>query len=156
MMKIKVVGFFAIASISLASFGGCQATMPSKQTIGTVGGAGLGAVVGSRFGKGEGRVAAVAVGTLLGAVAGSAIGASMDQGDASKTQQALETTPSGQSVTWSNPDSKAQYEVTPVSSFKKNGQDCRNYTTVAIIDGNRETLEGSACRQPDGTWKAAE
>ncbi|RKZ36557.1 MAG: hypothetical protein DRQ49_17750 [Gammaproteobacteria bacterium] len=151
-MKIKIVGFFAIASLSLASFGGCQATMPSKQAMGTVGGAGMGAIIGSRFGKGEGRVAAVAVGTLLGAVAGSAIGASMDQSDTVKTQQALNT---GEPVAWTNPNSKDQYTVTPVGNFTNSkGQNCRNYTTVAVIDGNRETLEGSACQQPDGTWKA--
>ncbi len=155
MVKVKIVSLFAAVSISLA---GCEATMPSKAAIGTIGGAGLGAVVGSRFGGGEGRVAAVAVGTLLGAVAGNLIGSSMDSTDTVETQTALNKAETGQPVAWTNPDTKSQYEVTPTSDTYQNdsGQDCREYTTVGIIDGKRETIEGTACRQADGTWKATE
>ena len=154
MVKVKIVSLFAAVSMSLA---GCEATMPSKEAIGTVGGAGLGAVIGSRFGGGEGRVAAVAVGTLLGAYAGNLIGSSMDSTDTVETQAALNTAETGQPVAWTNPDTKSQYEVTPTSTYKdESGQDCRDYTTVGIIDGKRETIEGTACRQADGTWKATE
>jgi surface antigen len=62
----------------------------------------------------------------------------------------------GQTVAWTNPDTKSQYEVTPTKTYKdESGQDCREYTTVGIIDGKRETINGTACRQADGTWKAA-
>ncbi len=154
MVKVKIVSLFAAVSMSLA---GCEATMPSKEAIGTVGGAGVGAVIGSRFGGGEGRVAAVAVGTLLGAVAGNLIGASMDSSDTVETQAVLNKAETGQPVAWTNPDTKSQYEVTPTSDTYQNdsGQDCREYTTVGIIDGKRETINGTACRQADGTWKAA-
>jgi len=155
MVKVKIVSLFAAVSMSLA---GCEGMMPSKEAIGTVGGAGLGAVIGSRFGGGEGRVAAVAAGTLLGAVAGNLIGKSMDSSDTVETQTVLNKAETGQTVAWTNPDTKSQYEVTPVSDTYKDesGQDCREYTTVGIIDGKRETIEGTACRQADGTWKAAE
>ena len=30
---------------------------------------------------------------------------------------------------------------------------CREYRTVATIDGRSERLYGTACRQPDGSWR---
>jgi hypothetical protein len=30
---------------------------------------------------------------------------------------------------------------------------CREYQTVGIIDGKRETRTNKACRQPNGSWK---
>ncbi len=154
MLKMKFVCFFSAVSMSLAS---CQATMPSNKTMGTVGGGAAGAVIGSRFGKGTGRDIAMVAGAVGGALLGGMIGSSMDSADQSKTQQALANTPTGKSVAWTNPDTQAEYEVTPVSTFKnKSGQDCRNYTTVAMIKGKRETLHGTACRQPNGIWKAVD
>lgn len=154
MVKVKIVSLFTAVSMSLA---GCGMSMPSKEAMGTVGGAAVGAGIGSRFGGGEGRVAAVAVGTLLGAVAGNLIGASMDQGDTVETQTALNEVKTGETVAWTNPDTKSQYEVTPTKTYKdESGQDCREYTTVGIIEGKRETINGTACRQADGTWKATE
>ena len=31
---------------------------------------------------------------------------------------------------------------------------CRNYSSEAIIDGKRQTVHGTACRQTDGSWKS--
>jgi len=31
---------------------------------------------------------------------------------------------------------------------------CREFTTVMHIDGKEEVVHGTACKQPDGTWKA--
>jgi len=153
-MKIKILCFFAALSFVLM---GCQqASMPSKQGIGAVLGGGAGAIAGSQVGKGKGRDVAMVVGTLLGAALGGAIGNTMDQMDVVQTQRSLEGTQTGQSVSWTNPDSEAQYTVTPTRTFQNiQGQNCRDYTTIAMIDGKREELRGTACRQPDGSWKAA-
>lgn len=51
----------------------------SGQTAGTVGGAVLGGLVGSRFGGGSGKIATTGLGAVLGGLAGSAIGSSIDQ-----------------------------------------------------------------------------
>ncbi len=32
-------------------------------------------------------------------------------------------------------------------------QTCHEYRTTAIIDGKPQTLVGTACLQPDGTWR---
>ena len=152
-MKIKVIGFFA--ALSLVLMGCQQATMPSKQGTGTVLGGVAGAVAGSQVGKGKGRDVAMVVGTLLGAALGGAIGNTMDQMDVMQTQTTLEGTQTGQSASWTNPDTQAEYTVTPTRTFQNiQGQNCRDYTTVAMIDGKREELHGTACRQPDGSWKA--
>ncbi len=34
-----------------------------------------------------------------------------------------------------------------------NGEQCREYQRTVTIDGKTETAYGTACRQPDGTWK---
>jgi len=31
--------------------------------------------------------------------------------------------------------------------------ECREYSTTALIDGRQQRLTGTACRQPDGTWR---
>ena len=44
-------------------------------------------------------------------------------------------------------------EVTPGPRYKVNDYDCRDYTHTVDIDGQPQTARGTACRQPDGTWK---
>ncbi len=131
------------------------ATPTSKQTGGAVIGGLAGGVLGSQVGKGKGRDAAMVVGTLLGAALGGAIGRTMDETDVWQTQRTLENTQTGQRVSWTNPDTQVNYEVTPTKTYDTPTGPCREYETVAIIDGKREVLYGEACRQPDGTWKSS-
>jgi len=147
MNRILTAGIVA-SSILLA---GCN---PTKQDVGTLVGAGTGAFVGSQIGSGTGQLAAVAIGTLLGGYVGGSIGQNMDELDRYRTQQALETVPTGQSVSWRNPDSRVGYEVTPTRTYESASGPCRDYTTEAVIDGRPEVVHGTACRQSDGTWYA--
>ena len=82
------------------------------------------------------------------------VGRTMDQVDRQKAHRTLEGNPTGQSTTWRNPDSGNEYEVTPTRTYEESGRPCRDYTTEAWIDGRRETVRGTACREPDGTWRA--
>lgn len=133
----------------------CNGQMPSKQVIGGGLGGVLGGIAGNQIGGGKGKTVATIAGTLLGAALGGAIGGSMDQTDLYRTQGALNNTPTGQTVGWTNPDTQNQYQVTPTNTYKSNiGQDCRDYTTVGIIGGKREVIKGTACRQADGSWKS--
>lgn len=131
-----------------------------KETMGTLAGAGLGALLGSQIGGGKGAMAAIAVGTLAGAWAGSEIGKSLDKADkayAQRTaQDALEYNKTGQTATWRNPDSGHSGTVTPVNTYRSaEGEDCRKFETSIYVDGKQEQGTGIACRQPDGTWKIA-
>jgi|GEM_PF-955378 len=115
----------------------------------------LGAVLGTQVGKGKGRAVAIIGGGLLGALIGGAVGQSMDDADHYRTQAVLETTPTGRSVEWTNPDSGATYTVTPTQTYDNGGTPCREYTTWVFIDGYEEEATGTACRDANGTWKTA-
>ena len=139
----------AITALALVA---CD-TPPTKQEKGTVGGAVIGAAVGSTIGGGSGRTAAIAIGTIAGAVIGRHIGKEMDDADRIKAAQALETAPTGYRSTWKNPDSGAQYVMTPTNTYQGASGPCRDYTVDATVDGKSQKVRGKACRQDDGTWK---
>lgn len=129
-----------------------------KQTIGGLLGAGLGALAGSQVGSGKGQLVAVAIGALAGAALGSNIGRSLDDVDRLKaqqtTQKALESSRTGATSSWSNPDSGASGTVTPTRTYQTaSGENCREYSQTVTIDGKQETAIGTACRQPDGNWR---
>jgi hypothetical protein len=80
----------------------------------------------------------------------------MDPADHACMDRTLEHAPTGQTVAWRNPDNGTQYRVTPTQTYQGDGgRPCRVYTTQAVIDGKDQQVEGTACRQPDGSWKVA-
>jgi surface antigen len=132
-------------------FSGCEG--PTKQQSGAVIGAGLGGLLGSRFGHGGGRTAAIIGGSMLGGLLGGAIGSSMDETDQLRAAHALEYNRTSQPSSWTNPDSGAEYTVTPTRTYRAASEDCREYSTEVFIDGQRDVVYGTACRRSDGTWR---
>lgn len=132
---------------------GCESL--SKRDTGTVLGGIAGGILGNQVGGGSGRTAAIIVGTLAGAYIGGSIGQQMDDNDHYRSQQALESNPVNRTSSWRNPDSGNSYQVTPTRTYETASGPCREYTTEAVIDGRTETVYGTACRQSDGTWQAA-
>jgi len=84
---------------------------------------------------------------------GGNIGRSMDDSDRLKTAHALESVHTNVPSRWVNPDTRAQYTVTPTRTFDAPSGPCREFTVQAVIGGQPETVYGTACRQPDGSWK---
>lgn len=126
----------------------------NKQDVGTITGAAAGGVLGSTIGGGDGRLVAVGVGALVGALVGGAIGKSMDEQDRMKMGQALESNNVGQPAYWRNAKTGTSYKVTPTKNVKVGSNKyCREYQTTATIGGKQERMYGTACRQPDGSWK---
>jgi surface antigen len=129
----------------------------TKQAVGTVGGAVLGGFLGSQIGGGSGQLWATGAGAVLGALAGSEIGKSLDRADRAymgqTTQASLEHTRSGETSTWQNPDSGHTGSVTPTRTYQQNETYCREFQQSVTIGGETERAYGTACRQPDGTWK---
>ena len=123
------------------------------------GGAALGAAGGGLIGAAAGGGAAgITGGVLLGGLLGGAIGNALDQRDkqmAYQTQQAtLESAKTGQTSTWRNPDSGHYGSYTPTRTYEDaGGQYCREYQEKVVIDGKTSSAYGTACRQPDGSWK---
>ncbi len=155
--------FIRLTSVLLAVvfLGSCAEMQDNpKQTIGTLLGAGVGALAGSQIGGGKGQMAAIAIGTLAGAWAGSEIGKSLDKADkmyAQRTSQnALEYNQVGQTSAWSNPDSGNSGTMTPVRTYQlASGENCREFETTVKIDGREEKAYGKACRGADGAWNIA-
>jgi len=136
---------------------GCANDPNSKEKFGTLIGAAGGGLLGAQFGSGSGKMAAVALGTLGGAFVGSQVGQSMDQVDRLKHQQAMDqaaTAPVGETITWNNPDSGHSGSVKTVrDGTSSSGQYCREYQQTVTIGGKTEDAYGTACQQPDGSWK---
>jgi surface antigen len=155
---MKLTKVVTVAALAL-SLGACadQGVGP-KQGVGTLLGAGTGALVGSQFGSGSGKLAATAVGTLVGAYLGSEAGKSLDRADqnylARTTQQSLETAPTGRSTSWQNPDSGNSGTITPTKTYvNSTGQNCREFQQTIVVGGKTENAYGTACRQSDGSWR---
>ena len=131
---------------------GCATQGPREESGMVIGGL-LGGLLGAQAGDRHVRPVAIIAGTLIGASIGGAIGSSMDETDRLKAGQTLETVRTGVSSTWRNPDSGAQYQFTPTSTYETAQGPCREYTMEALIGGKREQVYGTACRQADGSWK---
>ena len=141
------------ALLAGAVLAGCQSA-GTGETLGTLGGAAAGGVIGAQFGSGSGQLAATAAGTLLGAFAGNQLGAQFDQPDYyasnSAGQQAFN---SGQPTTWTSPQSGYYGQVQPTGgSYYQNGRECRNFSQTVYIQGQPTAANGVACRNPDGSW----
>ena len=154
-MQIRKFVLVGTMTVLLAACGDDTGT---KQTFGTLLGAGAGALIGSQIGSGTGQLAAVAIGTLAGAYVGSEVGKSLDRADRAAmqqtTQSSLESTPSGTTTEWRNPDSGNSGTITPQPAYESSsGQYCREYQQTIVVGGQTENAYGTACRQPDGTWK---
>lgn len=112
----------------------------------------VGGLVGNQFGKGNGNIAATIGGVLVGALVGGSVGRSMDTVDQACAQQVLEQVPDRQSIGWDNPNG-ARYAMVPTRTYQSDGRYCREYRTRATVDGHKETMTGTACRLPDGSWQ---
>lgn len=153
-----IIALFAIG----LSAAGCAQDGPSGgQIAGGAGGAVLGGVVGSQIGSGSGRLIATGAGAVIGALVGSEIGRRLSEGDEERltrtTQDTLENNQTGQTSSWENPDTGHRGEVTPTNTYRtESGRNCREYRHTIYIDGEPEQAYGTACRQPDGSWKIVE
>ena len=154
-MKLRQLAMIVVLSLVVAA---CANAGGPKQIGGTLLGGGLGALAGSQIGSGRGQLAAVAIGTLLGAFVGGETGKSLDRADklfAQQTmQRSLETTQSGTTSSWANPDNGHSGTVTPTRTFQTaDGRYCREFQGTVTIGGKTEQAYGNACRGPDGSWQ---
>ncbi len=153
--NLKAKFFVALSALVLIS--GCAQDYGTKQTFGTIGGAATGAVIGSQFGSGDGRVAATAIGTLLGAFAGSEIGASLDRADQAAASQAMDqayAAPVGQTIRWNNSQSGNKGTITTTrDGYSSSGSYCREFQQNITVGGRNQTAYGTACQQRDGSWQ---
>jgi surface antigen len=128
-----------------------------KTSIGALGGAAVGGLIVGVAGAGG---AGIAAGLIGGGLLVGPVGNLLDERDhllaAQATHQALETAPSGKSVSWNSPDNGHAGTVTPAHTYQAPGGGyCREYETTITVDGRQERGHGAACQQPDGCWQIA-
>jgi len=153
--RISKTILIAVLAVGLSA---CQMGGGQKQVGGTLLGAGLGALAGSQIGSGRGKLVAVALGTLGGAFLGNSIGQSLDRADQAYARQAAigaQSAPIGAPVAWRNPDSGNYGSVVAIREGANTvtGAYCREYQKTVTVGGKTEQAYGTACRQPDGSWK---
>jgi surface antigen len=115
-----------------------------------------GGFLGSQFGGGGGKIATSIAGALVGAWAGKQITKGLNAQDRHYYDEAAthaQEAPVGQAVTWYNPESGAQGSITPVKVGQTNLGYCREYQQTITVGGRTQRAYGTACRQPDGSWK---
>jgi len=126
-----------------------------KAVLGGLLGAAAGAGIAAAAGGGAGAIVGAAAG---GALIGGFVGNRLDNRDkrmaAEAAQRAFESSNTGQSTVWRNPDSGNSGSVTPTRTYQlANGQYCREYRQTIVVGGEQHQAYGTACRQADGTWK---
>ncbi len=123
----------------------------NKGQQGAIGGAAGGALLGQAIGRTtEATLIGLAVGTMLGYIVGN----EMDKFDRQQLNHAYEKGRSGQPVTWVNPDTGNNYQVTPQPVFANTStnQMCREAEIEATIDGKPQKTVSTACRNAEGQW----
>ena len=154
-MPRTMIRVAAVVMLVVIAFTGCASMEANpKTTVGALGGGAFGGLIAAAAGGGGVAIAgAVIGGALLGGLAGNYLDQRDKQLAAQAQQRALESAPTGQPVAWSNPDSGHQGTVTPVRTYQSGGSYCREFQSDVVIDGKPEKAYGTACRQPDGSWK---
>jgi surface antigen len=160
--QLAVAAAACAAVLAIASPAAAQCTDGvSKSTIGTLAGAAGGGLVGSQFGKGSGKTAMTIAGVLGGGVLGNQLGQRLDAEDcaqarasarSARTQRAMESAPAaGRNVSWRNPDAAGAGR--PTWRDPATGRTCQEVESTAIIRGERQIVNGTACLDPDGVWR---
>lgn len=122
------------------------------QVLGGVVGGAAGGAIGAEVAKGsEHREVAIVVGTVIGAAIGSDIGRRMDKTDRSCVGHSLELANYGQSVKWTNPNTRVTYQLTPLDA-ERGDDGCRRFRLIA--HGSFGLSEGRtvACTDGQGVW----
>jgi surface antigen len=152
-MRITAVASLAILTLSLAACG----PNAQKSDTGLASGAILGGLVGNQFGKGSGRVLGTMAGAVIGGVVGHDIGSQLDQRDRMLAQEAefeaFESGEAGRPRRWRNAGNGRYGDIVPMERYRRGNYDCRDYTHTIYIDGRPQAMRGTACRNPDGTWR---
>jgi len=157
-MRLTPSAVLVTIALAVAGCSGGPDARVNNAGLGTGTGMVLGGVIGNQFGKGSGRILGTVVGVVAGGIVGNDIGRRLDQRDQALAQQAeydaLERGESGRPRRWSNPDNGRYGEIVPQPPYQRAGRDCRDYAHTVYMEGRPQTVRGTACRNPDGTWTA--
>jgi surface antigen len=148
--------YFVVLGISLLLLFGCAPNSQQGQGVGSIAGAIVGGVVGHQFGSGSGKTIATAVGAVAGGLIGSELGRVYDRLNREEqsihtetVSNTIQTSQIGEGNQWYNPQTghSGRVIITEQEGY------CREYQQIIVIGGREYDGYGTACRQPDGSWK---
>lgn len=136
---------------------GCAPGTRTGETIGTITGIVAGAIIGYQVGGDDAAKALGAgVGLAVGGLVGSKLGQMYDklnreeqQVHESTIESTIKTSKIGEGNQWYNPETGNSGRVI----ITKQEEYCREYQQTIVIGGKEQNAYGTACRQPDGSWK---
>lgn len=148
---MRYAAYAAILALMLTLASCANERGVTRGTQGAIGGAAGGAILGQAIGQ---NTEATLIGTAIGTVLGYIVGNEMDKYDRRQLNYAYETGPSGQPVSWKNPDTGSSYQVVPQPAYQNSStnQVCRQAEIMATIDGQPQNTVTTACRNNQGQW----
>ncbi|XPV76507.1 MAG: YMGG-like glycine zipper-containing protein [Desulfovibrio sp.] len=142
---MKKLLFVLIAATFLIT--GCA----NKAQQGGAIGAGTGALLGALV-AGD-KVQGAAIGAGVGLLMGYVVGNEMDKADAQRVSHALDTTPSGVTSSWVNPDTGRSFDVTPEQPYQSQNKIYRDvYIKTTDANGQPREVKAQAYRDHNGQW----
>ena len=112
------------------------------------------------FGSGNGQLISLALGAAAGSFGGYYLADHLTRQDkramAETEYKGLTDTPSGESVSWDNPDSGNSGEIRLLRTYlSETGQICRDYVSVVTVEGETSETPLTACQNAAGVWVRA-
>ncbi|MDJ1159012.1 hypothetical protein QNA08_12275 [Chelatococcus sp. SYSU_G07232] len=153
--SILSAGMIAVVAFSTAACTSDPYGRPptTNQTVGVIGGAVAGGLIGSAFGGGAGKAAAIVAGAAIGGLLGGAIGSSLDDAARQRAYTAqYDAVSYGRRTEWRS-DSGAYGYIDPGPAYDSPDGYCREYTHTIYVGGRPQRGYGTACQQPDGSWR---
>ena len=149
---------FLITIIMIFSITSCE-TSEDNKLFGQILGAGLGALVGYQFGSGIGGALSIAGGTIMGGLIGGEIAELLNDNEnlqyGQATKKVLENSKDNETANWKSEDNKnLSGEITPLTSFEKDGKYCRNIRQTINDDNSKKAITSTFFRDDNGNWQA--
>ena len=173
--KLAILGTLAVGAMTGLGIGlaPTPAYAGGGEFLGVLGGGLGGALIGNAFGHGRGRTAATAGGALIGAVVGDSYGRNLDYQDRGYNRSYRSDYYAPSTVYYSQPAPERIYyvpsyeqrvrtvAVEPAPTYvvdnsydsPRGGGYCREYDQQVTVGGRTQASYGTACQQPDGSWK---
>jgi surface antigen len=156
-LMIKGFACAVAAAMFVAACSHTGTSVGPREGVGTVAGAVAGGVIGSQIGRGRGSVVAGTIGAIAGGLIGMEVGRALDERDRQLAREAeyraLAYGRPGRPIEWRSPHTGYYGEVVAGPGYEVNRLNCRDYTHTVYIDGTPQVARGTACQEPDGTWR---
>ncbi len=148
-MSLRLAPVFLLVAAGLSGCSGAMAIGGGPSVAPASTGAELAAVQPAGAAPGAGR--------MEGGLVSGDIGSGLDRADLQQglaaEYRALELGNAGTPIAWGSSAAGRSGEVVPGPAYRVNEYACRDYTHTVTVAGQARSARGTACREPDGTWR---